>query len=128
MLLGLQCVFEGTFCDVSCCHCPSCGAVWTLWGSKTTTGTVTGNFTTTTRKAPYSSHHKAHGGSNGSRLVPLSESEVDGVEKFVLFIGHSKSGHSIISAMMDAHPNIVIAIEYHVLQACVPETPSSNLR
>ena len=100
------------------------GAVWTQWYSKITTGTVTGRFTTTIREAPYSSYHKAHGGSNGSRLVPLSESEVDGVEKFVLFIGHTRSGHSIISAMMDAHPNIVIANEYHVLRACVLETPS----
>ena len=99
------------------------GAVWTQWGSKITTGTVTGNFTTTIRTAPYSSHHKAPSGSNGSRLLPLSESEVDGVEKFVLFIGHTRSGHSFISATMDAHPNIVIANEYHVLDACVRETP-----
>ena len=41
----------------------------------------------------------------------------------MLFIGHTRSGHSIIGAMMDAHSNIVIAHEYHVLRACVLETP-----
>ena len=40
------------------------------------------------------------------------------------FIGHSRRGPSIISAMMYVHPNIVIANEYHVLRACVLETPS----
>ena len=50
--------------------------------------------------------------------VSLSQSEVDGVEKLVLFIGYPRSGHSIIGSMMDAHPNIVIAHEYRVLEEC----------
>ena len=58
----------------------------------------------------------------------LSLKLIYGVEKFVSSIGHSRSGHSIICAMMYAHKNIVIDNEYHVLRACVLETPSSNLR
>ena len=46
------------------------------------------------------------------QFVPLSEKTVNGVEKFVFFIGHGRSGHSIIGSMMDAHPDMVIAHEY----------------
>ena len=49
--------------------------------------------------------------------APLSWAEVDGVEKLVLFVGHA----SVISAMMDAHPNIIIGQEYHVLQECMQQ-------
>ena len=37
---------------------------------------------------------------------------IDGVEKFVFFVGYSRSGHSIIGSMMDAHPDMVIAHEF----------------
>ena len=59
------------------------------------------------------------GGRSETRFRPLSQSEVDGVEKFVSFIGYGRSGHSFIGAIMDAHPNIVIGHEYHVLQKCL---------
>lgn len=36
----------------------------------------------------------------------------------MLFIGHGRSGHSIIGAIMDAHPNVVIAHEYRVIRQC----------
>ena len=59
------------------------------------------------------------GGRSETSFRPLSQSEVDGVEKFVSFIGYGRSGHSFIGAIMDAHPNIVIAHEYNVLQKCL---------
>ena len=46
----------------------------------------------------------------------LTDSQIDGVERFVLFIGHARSGHSIIGSMMDAHPNMVISHEFQVLE------------
>lgn len=46
------------------------------------------------------------------QFVPLSENIVKSVEKFVFFIGHGRSGHSIIGSMMDAHPDMVIAHEF----------------
>ena len=38
-----------------------------------------------------------------------------GVETFVLFIGHARSGHSLVGAILDAHPEIVIPHEFKVL-------------
>ena len=60
------------------------------------------------------------GGRSIASFEPLSQSQVDGVERFVSFIGYGKSGHSFIGAIMDAHPNIVIGHEYHVLRKCLP--------
>ena len=45
-------------------------------------------------------------------FTPLPKKVVNGVEKFVFFIGYPRSGHSIIGSMMDAHPDIVIAHEF----------------
>ena len=39
----------------------------------------------------------------------------DGVETFVLFIGYPRSRHSLIGAVLDAHPEIIIPHEYNVL-------------
>ena len=59
-----------------------------------------------------------HGG-NSTTFVPLSRRCVECVKKFVLFVGHSHSGHSIIGAILDAHPNVIMAHEYRVLEPCV---------
>lgn len=45
-------------------------------------------------------------------FTPLSATTVQGIERFVLFMGYPRSGHSIIGSMMDAHPNMIIAHEY----------------
>ena len=46
-------------------------------------------------------------------LVPsLSQTTINGVEKFVFFIGYARSSHSIVGSMMDAHPNVMLAHEY----------------
>jgi hypothetical protein len=39
-----------------------------------------------------------------------------GVETFCLFLGFPRSGHSLVGALLDAHPNVVIAHELDVLQ------------
>lgn len=39
----------------------------------------------------------------------------DEVETFVLFIGYPRSQHSLIGAILDAHPEIVIPHEYDLL-------------
>jgi hypothetical protein len=38
------------------------------------------------------------------------------IEAFCLFIGYPKSGHSLVGALLDAHPNIVIAHELDCLR------------
>lgn len=45
-------------------------------------------------------------------FVPLDMAQIENVERFVLFIGYPRSGHSIIGTMMDSHPNMVIANEF----------------
>jgi len=37
------------------------------------------------------------------------------INTFVMFIGYPRSGHSLIAALLDAHPNIVIGMEWGVL-------------
>jgi hypothetical protein len=39
-----------------------------------------------------------------------------GVETYCLFIGHARSGHSIVGALLDAHPQIVISDELDALR------------
>ena len=39
----------------------------------------------------------------------------NGVETFVLFIGHARSGHSLIGAILDAHPEIIIPHEWDAI-------------
>ena len=43
---------------------------------------------------------------------PLPQQVITGVEKFVIFVGNIKSGHTMIASLMDAHPNMVISNEY----------------
>lgn len=54
-------------------------------------------------------------------FVPLDRYQVDHVEKFVLFIGYPRSGHSIIGTMMDSHPNMIIANEFQLVRALMSE-------
>ena len=46
------------------------------------------------------------------KFIPVTQKDVDGVQKFVLFVGYGRSGHSIIGSMMDAHPDMIIANQY----------------
>lgn len=39
------------------------------------------------------------------------------VERFVLFVGHPRSGHSLIGALLDAHPRMIVAHELDALQS-----------
>ncbi len=38
------------------------------------------------------------------------------VETFCMFIGHGRSGHSIIGALLDAHPNVILSDETDILK------------
>lgn len=50
------------------------------------------------------------------RTKSLSAQDARNVEKFVLFVGYPRSGHSIVGSMMDAHPNMVISHEYNLFR------------
>jgi len=49
-------------------------------------------------------------------LNPLPESVINGVKTFVFFIGHCRSGHSIVGSILDSHPHIVISHESKLFQ------------
>ncbi len=40
----------------------------------------------------------------------------DGVETFVMFIGYPRSSHSLVGSILDAHPEIIIPNEYHIIE------------
>ena len=42
----------------------------------------------------------------------LPQSVTDHIKTFVLFVGHGRSGHSIIGSLMDSHPHMVVSHEY----------------
>lgn len=46
-----------------------------------------------------------------ARLARRLQGDFAGVERFCLFIGHPRSGHSIVGTMLEAHPDAVIAHE-----------------
>jgi hypothetical protein len=43
-------------------------------------------------------------------------SELDEVRTYCLFIGHARSGHSVLGALLDAHPQIAISDELDALR------------
>ena len=45
------------------------------------------------------------------KFSPLSSSDFEQVKTFVFFLGHSRSGHSIVGSILDAHPHIILANE-----------------
>ena len=47
---------------------------------------------------------------------------------FLLFIGTPRSGHSIIGAILDAHPNVVVSHELHALQKFSDGWDSAQLK
>lgn len=40
----------------------------------------------------------------------------DDIQAFCMFVGHPRSGHSLFGALLDAHPEMVIAHELHALK------------
>jgi sulfotransferase family protein len=45
-----------------------------------------------------------------------SEDSFNDLETYCMFIGYPRSGHSLIGALLDAHPNVIIAHELNVLK------------
>ena len=48
--------------------------------------------------------------------ITLDPTIVDGVETLLMFIGYQRSGHTLISSLLDAHPNMVIANDYDIFK------------
>ena len=52
------------------------------------------------------------------KFIPLTPPDINRVEKFVIFVGYPRSGHSVIGSVIDGHPNAIIAHEYKLLDKC----------
>ena len=50
------------------------------------------------------------------KFSPLPQQVIDHVEKFVFFIGYTRSGHTIVSSVLDANPNVVIGQEFKMFR------------
>ena len=46
----------------------------------------------------------------------LSKSVIHRVKTFVFFLGHARSGHSIVGSLMDSHPHMVISHEFDLFK------------
>jgi hypothetical protein len=49
-------------------------------------------------------------------LLATSGGLVDGVERYCLFIGYARSGHTLLGSLLDAHPHAVVANELDALR------------
>ena len=68
-----------------------------------------------------SSRPVKHVNAKKKQVDPLSQSVIDGMKKFVYFLGHPRSGHSIVASLLDAHPHIIIAHEDNVFNKVLQE-------
>ena len=50
-------------------------------------------------------------GFSGNNVKNLPQTVIDRVKTFVFFVGHERSGHSIVGSLMDSHPHMVISYE-----------------
>jgi len=48
-------------------------------------------------------------------LGSLGKRKFEGIQSFILFVGYPRSGHTLVAALLDAHPEIVMGIEWGVL-------------
>ena len=54
----------------------------------------------------------------------LGRQIINEVKYLVMFIGYSRSGHSLIGSLLDAHPDVVIANEYNLLEKWLEFDPN----
>lgn len=61
--------------------------------------------------------HSVHQRVQENKLFePLTEQQVQGVQKFLFFTGYPRSGHSIIGSFLDAHPNIALSYAFYLFR------------
>ena len=50
-----------------------------------------------------------------ARYAPYRK-DLEGIERYCMFIGYPRSGHSLVGSLLDAHPDIIIAHELDALR------------
>ena len=63
---------------------------------------------------------------DGRERLGISRYAVVPVNKFCLFIGHGRSGHSLIGSLLDAHPSIVMSHELNAIR-CAEDSSYDDL-
>ena len=79
------------------------------------------NISSSESKTPVTRHTSFNQNNNLSHemktpIKKLSSRLIDGVKKFLFFVGYARSGHSIIGALLDAHPHVVISDEFFIFK------------
>lgn len=84
---------------------------WNTTPTPLTTDTVTPPATTFAEPVD-----EKYGASSYKGFQLLPQSVIDGIKTFVYFIGHARSGHSIVGSVLDGHPHIVISHESKIFR------------
>lgn len=53
--------------------------------------------------------------------------QYDSVEVLVLFVGHPRSGHTLVASILDSHPEMIIANEFNLLEKFQNFTKDPNI-
>ncbi|XP_078374246.1 uncharacterized protein LOC144657760 isoform X2 [Oculina patagonica] len=61
------------------------------------------------------SHHSRQSWPDDQEDDQLDNEVCDAVQTFLIFIGYPRSGHTLISSLLDAHPNAIVANEFDVI-------------
>ena len=56
---------------------------------------------------------------NGETPDELPQTVIDRIKTFVFFVGHTRSGHSIVDSLTDSLPHMVIQHEYDLFAKLV---------
>ena len=59
---------------------------------------------------------------------PLSSSDVEQIKTFIFFLGHARSGHSIVGSILDAHPHVILAHEAKLFMVISADLSSKKPR
>ncbi|XP_065891456.1 uncharacterized protein [Dysidea avara] len=89
---------------------------WSTTPAQVSTNSMSPLELQSTFKLPTNKVEIRYGASSYAGFKPLPKSVIDGVKTFVYFIGHARSGHSIVGSILDGHPHIVISHESKIFR------------
>lgn len=55
-----------------------------------------------------------------------NSAQYDSIEALVLFVGHQRSGHTLVAAILDSHPEMIISNEFNLLEKFQDFTKDPN--
>lgn len=55
-----------------------------------------------------------------------NSAQYDSIEALVLFVGHPRSGHTLVAAILDSHPEMIISNEFNLLEKFQDFTKDPN--